>query len=189
VRARLTSLSASTLAAAHGSDARHGRARLRSNRTGSSEGALLCSAHLAEEVQTLQALLILHTLFRAQRREGREANGGHSLAEIGEIHARMLDTWSELQGIDCYLTSDWQRTPLPFLIRIGVVETLPASTATPQGDPHSRGRIEERCNADGSLSVRLKPMDQALAIAQGCWNSIGEGGLHGLQSSQDTHLV
>ena len=140
-----------------------------SNRVGSSDGALLCAAHLAEEEQTKQALLALHFLLRAQQRghpsagAAAERGGALSTGDLARRCRRTLHTWTELSGLQCHIDDEWRHGPLPQLMQMGIVERL---------DAEADGKAPE--GAAGDTHVRLKPVDEALTAATSYWQRMGD---------------
>ena len=138
-----------------------------SNRVGSADGALLCVARLAEQEQTKQALLLLHSLLRAQldadappSKGGERPDGSRSTSELTDESRRVMRSWSQLAGLECHVDDDWQHGPLPLLLSMGVVERASTGLEVP---PDERAQMR----------VRLRPLDEALAAAEGVWRQLG----------------
>ena len=135
-----------------------------SNRVGSSDGALLCAAHLAEEEQTKQALLALHTLLRAQQRghpsagAAAERGGALSTGDLARRCRRTLHTWTELSGLQCHIDDEWRHGPLP------------------DADGHRRAarRGPTGRRRSGRRYARRPAVDEALTAATSYWQRMGD---------------
>lgn len=198
------------------------------NRVGSSDGALLCASRLAEEEQTKQALTMLHTLLTApppappaqppphhhrdsagtaavgqqpeQPPEPPEPpDGRQSSSTLRRAHARVLRTWSECEGIECHLWSDWRLSALAQLLAMGVVERVgldgaASAAACAASRAGSAARVSDaqtpRAEAAAAAAsspdspsaadevwVRLRPLEEAAQIAEEHWRQLGDSAL------------
>ena len=84
----------------------------------------------------------------------------HLDLELAEVSRRVLATWSDFDEIECHIAGDWRTTVLPHLIDIGIVEGPAMLAEDGMADPEV-DQPEPR--------FRLRPLHEALSIAQECW--------------------
>ena len=187
------------------------------NRVGSADGALLCTARLAEEEQITQALTIVHALLATPRaprhlqhdarewREWREhqaelravadlhvvppprrraplpalVNGCDaadarpiSSTALRRAHVRVLGTWSDLAGIESHVWRDWRLSALPQLLAMGLVELVRPEEASTDESRVGRSRSSEPAVDGDEVWVRLKPLDEAIRLAEAYWHKL-----------------
>lgn len=107
-----------------------------------------------------QTLLVLHALLQSQLRapDGVASAPYLSSDNVTAESRRVLQSWSMLDSVKCHARDDdWGTSVIRHLLRIGIVE--PATVGTGSGAV---------CN------VRLKPLQEAVAVAQQHWRQLGE---------------
>jgi hypothetical protein len=144
-----------------------------SSRLGSSDGALLYVLQMAEAEQTKRTLLALHALAELRlRAPGRAASLPE--AQVGARGRAVLERWTELAPLGIRLHTP-DEGACKHLLRLGLVIADAPGMRSATRDADGEGEADGA--AGGVLRVRLRPMEEALAIATKYWQSLGDGSL------------
>jgi len=100
-----------------------------------------------------------------------------SSTALRRAHVRVLGTWSDLAGIESHVWRDWRLSALPQLLAMGLVELVRPEVVRPEEASTDERRVGRSRSSEPAVDgdevwVRLKPLDEAIRLAEAYWHKL-----------------